>query len=242
MIDIHNHMLPGIDDGSRDMETTLEMARIAVSSGIKAIVVTPHCNIPGVVHNYYDEKYVRNFNSVQRAIREAGIPLKLYPGMEVFVTFDLPELVRKKKIMTLNQSRYLLVEFGFDESLEFADDMMRELSALGIIPVIAHAERYHFMQENPELAYDWCKQGYVLQVNKSSFRGSFGRSAEQMAYRLLNKGQASVVSSDAHGVEYRTPYMQDVYRKLLGRYEEVYLNILFKNNPENICKNMPVIR
>lgn len=242
MIDIHNHMLPGIDDGSWDMETTLEMARIAVSGGIKAVVVTPHCNIPGVVKNYFDENYIRNFKETQRAIQRAGIPLKLYPGMEVFVTFDLPELIKAKKIMTLSQSRYLLLEFAFDEELEFADDMLRKISSMGIVPVIAHVERYRFVQENPEITYDWCQKGYVLQINKSSFVGSFGRSAEHMAYRLLDKRQASVIASDAHGAERRIPYMRDVYRKLQERYEGAYVDLLFRKNPENICKNLPIIR
>lgn len=242
MIDIHNHMLPGIDDGSPDMETTLEMARIAVSSGIKAVVLTPHCNIPGVVNNYFDENYVQNFREVQRAIRMAQIPLKLCPGMEVFVTFDLPELIKAKKIMTLNQSRYLLMEFAFDEDLEFADDMLRKIASLGIIPVIAHTERYQFVRENPEITYEWCQNGYVIQINKSSIKGSFGRGAQHMAYRLLDKGQASVIASDAHGTECRTPYMRDTYRWLQEHYEEAYLDVLFRKNPENICKNLPIIR
>lgn len=242
MIDIHNHMLPGIDDGSQDMETTLEMARIAVESGIKVVAVTPHCNIPGAPQNYFDKNYVRKFKEVQNALRMAEIPLKILPGMEVFVTFDLPELIKAKKIMTLNQSRYLLVEFAFSEDLEFADDMLRRISELGLIPVIAHAERYHFVQENPEVTYEWCQKGYVIQVNKSSVRGSFGKSAQHMAYRMLDKGRVSVIASDAHGIEYRTPYMKDIYRMLQERYEEAYLDVLFRKNPVNICRNLPIIR
>lgn len=242
MIDIHNHILPGVDDGSWDMDMTLEMARIAVDSGTKAVVATPHCNIPGDVNNYYDENYIQKFKSVRRALKEAEIPLDIYPGMEVFATFDLPELIKKKKILTLNGSRYLLLEFAFGEELGFADEMLRKISSMGIVPVIAHAERYRFIQENQEITYEWCQKGYVLQINKSSFAGSFGRRAERMAYRLLDKGQASVIASDAHGIERRSPYMKEVYTRLQERYEEAYVDLLFRKNPENICKNLPIIR
>ena len=85
MIDIHAHILPGIDDGAVDMEETLEMARMAVDSGVTAMVATPHCNVPGIFNNYYDEEYIKVFNETEKALKREGIPLKLYQGMEVFV-------------------------------------------------------------------------------------------------------------------------------------------------------------
>ena len=114
MIDIHAHILPGIDDGAEDIYDTLEMARMAVDSGVKAMVATPHCNLPGLFDNYFSDAYVKVFQDSVRALAREKIPLRLYPGMEAFATYNLPDLLVDGKIMPLNQSRYVLVEFYFD--------------------------------------------------------------------------------------------------------------------------------
>ena len=115
MIDIHAHILPGIDDGAEDIYDTLEMARMAVDSGVKAMVATPHCNLPGLFDNYFSDAYVKVFQDSVQALAREKIPLRLYPGMEAFATDNLPDLLVDGKIMPLNQSRYVLVEFSFDE-------------------------------------------------------------------------------------------------------------------------------
>lgn len=105
MIDIHTHILPGIDDGARDIYDTLDMAQMAADSGVTAIVATPHCNIPELFDNYLDAEYVKVFRDAQEAIRREKIPVQLLAGMEVFSTYDLPDLLADKKVMTLNGSR-----------------------------------------------------------------------------------------------------------------------------------------
>ena len=115
MIDIHTHILPGIDDGARDIYDTLEMASMAAGIGVTAIVATPHCNIPGMFDNYFGDAYVQVFMQASKAIRREGIPVQLLPGMEAFATYDLPDLLVDGKIMPLNQSRYVLMEFSFDD-------------------------------------------------------------------------------------------------------------------------------
>ena len=105
MIDIHAHILPGIDDGARDIFDTLEIAQIAVESGVTAIVATPHCNIPGLFNNFFADEYIRIYEGAVRVLKDERIPLELYPGMEVFGTYDLPDLLVSKKIMPINQSR-----------------------------------------------------------------------------------------------------------------------------------------
>ena len=168
MIDIHAHILPGIDDGAEDMYDTLEMARMAADSGVDKIIATPHCNIPGMYGNYFGREYIDRYESVVRAVREEEI----LPGMEVFSTEDLPELIVNHKIMPLNQSRYILMEFAFDEDPEFADSILKRVEEVGARPVIAHAERYEFIQDYPQIAYRWFRKGYVIQANKGSFLGS----------------------------------------------------------------------
>ena len=240
MIDIHAHILPGLDDGARDISDTLEMAELAVSSGVKAIVATPHCNVPGMFRNFFANEYIRIYESAVRVLREEGIPLELYPGMEVFGTYDLPDLLVEKKIMPINQSRYVLIEFGFDEDPDFMTNVLRRVRDVGAKPVVAHVERYEAIQDNPEIIYKWRRSGYQIQVNKGSFMGRFGVKAEKVSYRLLNHDMITVIASDAHGSTRRTPYMMDAYAELSTLYPQEKLRRLFSENPRRICSNRPI--
>lgn len=168
MIDIHAHILPGIDDGAEDMYDTLEMARMAADSGVDRIIATPHCNIPGMYGNYFGKEYIDRYESVVRAVRKEKIPIEILPGMEVFSTEDLPELIVNHKIMPLNQSRYILMEFAFDEDPEFADSILKRVEEVGARPVIAHAERYEFIQDYPQIAYRWFRKGKENQQQSHS--------------------------------------------------------------------------
>ena len=148
MIDIHSHILPGIDDGAQDVYDTLEMALMAVNSGVKAIVATPHCNIPWSDGNYLGSSYREALMKARNAIAQERMPIKILSGMEVFVTFDLPDLIREGRILTLNHSDYLLIEFDFGEDPEFVDIMVSRLQELGLKLIIAHPERYDFIKED----------------------------------------------------------------------------------------------
>ena len=143
MIDIHTHILPGMDDGAVDILDTIEMARLAAMSGVTEIVATPHFNIPGLYDNAFGEHYVNTFNQAARAIKEEKIPIRLFPGMEAFFTEDLPRQMADGKVMTINQSHYILMEFAFDEDPDFATRLLGKVREVGAKPVIAHAERYY---------------------------------------------------------------------------------------------------
>ncbi len=242
MIDIHSHILPGVDDGARDMDDTLEMLWMAAECGVKAIIATPHCNIPGVYENYFSQEYVNWVLRVRKEVLREHIPVKVLPGMEAFSTYDLPELIVQGKIMPLNQSRYILLEFAFDEEPEFAEDVLKRVRAVGAKPVIAHAERYEFVQNDPQIVYEWRKKGYLVQLNKGSFLGRFGRRARRAAYLMLDHNLVSVIASDAHSPYQRTTYMLDAYDVLKEEYPRKYLKVLFEENPRRICKNQPTIR
>ena len=242
MVDIHTHILPGMDDGAADMYDTLQMAAIAVANGVTTMIATPHCNIPGSYENYYSDEYVEIFRMVEQALVEEGIPLTLYAGMEVFVTPELPQLLKDGQILALNGGHYILVEFSFEEEGDYLSEMLQQISDLGLRPVIAHAERYRCVQRNPQIAYEWCKKGYVIQCNKGSFIGRFGKRCASAAYKLLSHNLVSVIASDAHGANKRTPFMMDVYEELMEDYDVKYLDILFEENPRRICEDKPVIQ
>ena len=158
------------------------------------------------------------------------------------MTPEVPVLLREGKILTINASRFLLMEFAFDEDPDFATQMLREIKSLGLIPIVAHPERYEFVQDNPQIVYEWRKKGYLMQLNKSSLMGRFGKNSYRTAQQLLQHNLATVIASDAHGPFQRTPYMLDAYEELSMDYSEKYLKVLFEENPRRICKDMQTIR
>lgn len=241
MIDIHTHILPGLDDGARDFYDSIDMAVMAYESGTTEIVATPHCNIPGVYGNYFGEEFVDIFERTCEVFEREQIPVRLMPGMEVFATIDLPQLLTEGKVMPINQTRYVLIEFDFGEDPDFADEILRRVADIHAWPVVAHVERYEFVQDDPQIIYRWLTRGYAIQVNKGSFLGRFGRRAERTAYRLLNHNLISVIASDAHSPVQRTTFMADAYESLAVDYPEHYLDTLFTKNPENICRGGKII-
>lgn len=242
MLDIHCHILPGIDDGSPDLETSVKMARAAAKSGVDTIIATPHCNIPGAAFpNYQSEELSHKLQELSECIQSENIPLKILPGAEILATEELPELLRSRKLPTLADSQYLLTEFYFDESPSFMDRIFRQIRAQGLIPVIAHPERYDAVQENPMLAADWFEAGYIIQVNKGSILGSLGEGAELTARWLIERGLVHAVASDAHGARHRTADMSEIFNELLRISSSEYADILLELNPRRIAANQPVM-
>ena len=133
------------------------------------------------------------------------------------------------------------MEFFFDEDPEFVNQVLEEVKALNVIPVVAHAERYKFVQKNPNLVYNWRSQGIPIQVNKGSLRGKFGRTAQNTAYLLMNHHLVSVIASDAHSPHVRTPEMKRVHEQLSMEYPENYVNMLLYEYPRRICQNEPIL-
>lgn len=242
MIDIHMHILPGVDDGAEDIYDAIEMARLAYQSGTTVIAATPHCNIPGLFDNYYDNAYKEIFRITAYRLAKENIEVRLLPAMEVYATEEVPYLIRTGKIISINHTKYLLIEFNFEEAPDFAFYILHKLRNMGLIPVVAHVERYRFIQQNPEIIALWQADGCEIQVNKGSFDGRFGQQAMGTAYRLLNHNLISVIASDAHSPVVRTPLMNETYRRLCREYPREYLDILFHDNPMRICGGQTTIK
>lgn len=242
MIDIHTHILPGLDDGAADIYDTIEMAGLAYETGTRVIVATPHCNLPGLYANYFGREYQDTYMRTREILKEEQPGITLLAGMEVFATEDVPRLLTEGKIFPINRSRYVLMEFDFREAPDFADSILGQVKELRAIPVIAHAERYEFVQEDPSIVYEWRQKGYEIQVNKGSFMGRFGGRAEEAAYRLLNHNLVTAVASDAHSPVRRTTCMSDAFEHLLGEYPQDYLEALFTENPKAICSGRKPVR
>lgn len=231
MIDLHSHILPELDDGSRSLSESLEMARLAVQSGITAMAATPHCAGD-------QAREVRSAVLLLReTLQELGIPLRLYMGMEIFGTFDTARLLRERKLLTLNNSRYPLIEFTFRSSGEEETRILQSVIRAGYQPLVAHPERYSYIQKNPELANTWKQMGCLFQVNRGSLMGRFGSGARRMGMELVERGFAAVVASDAHSASVRTPWMQDVQQLLSEKVSPVAAEYLLQYNPRKILRN-----
>ena len=240
MIDIHTHILPGLDDGSQTLSDSLEMAELALESGVDTIIATPHSNQLGRFENFDLVHLKHVFSRLQQALQEEGIPLTLHLGMEIFASEDLCEKIQAGALLSLNRSRYYLVEFAFDEAPEFIGDILDGMLSVGAIPVIAHPERYFCVQDTPELLYEFREMGAVLQINKGSVFGRFGEEAERTARFLLENRLAGCVASDAHGADYRTTDMRPVRQFLEERYGEAYAQLLVKVNPRRILEDRQI--
>ena len=153
-------------------------------------------------------------------MHEAGIPLELSLGMEIFGTGDVLQLLHDGRLLTLGGGRYLLIEFGFHEDPLRIERLLDALLADGYWPVVAHPELYYGLQRMPNYLFDWANRGIVLQVNKGSLFGRFGRGAQALAAAMLERGLVGCVASDAHGPDVRTPDLASAWDYLAERCSE----------------------
>ena len=240
MIDLHCHMLPCVDDGAATEEEALLMAHVAVDSGVTDVALTPHCNVPGQFDNYRDQRLEACFLRLETLLRQECIPLRLHRGMEVFATPELPHLLDDGLLLTLGGSRYLMVEFAFGESPWFADELLRQIRRRELIPVVAHPERYYFIQDEPRHLLHWANEGCVLQLNKGSFFGMFGRHAAKAAHWCLDCGCLHLIGSDAHSPYRRTPRLNDIYDLVADTVSPETAQLLLQENPAAILSGSPV--
>lgn len=241
MIDMHCHILPSLDDGASSWEESYMMAQMALDSGVQQIVATPHCNLEGYVQEGYAQAICKQLKKMQTLVQASQLPLQIYTGMEVFVTPKIPQLIRNGELLTLANSRYLLVEFAFGESFAYANQMLAEIAKTGLVPVVAHPERYTFIQQEPERLFGWATKGYLLQLNKGSVYGFFGKRARQTAHWCLNEGCVHLIASDAHSPYRRTTRMEDIYSYISEYNAPEIADFLLQDNPQAILNNEQVL-
>lgn len=240
MVDIHCHILPGLDDGSDNIEESLRMARLAVEGGTNTVIVTPHCNIPDSFQNYFGRNYADIFNMFKARLKEENIPLKILPGHEIFAYGNIVDLIKKRKLLTLCKSDYPLVEFDFTEKAESVYSKLRKLIAEGLTPIVAHPERYAFVAEDKTAPFRLKTMGCLLQVNKGSLNGSFGRNAYVSSGYIIKNELADFVASDAHSPYMRTPYLADAYELISETHSAEYAELLLNTNPSLVLQNKKI--
>ena len=238
MIDIHNHLLPGLDDGSPDMETSLAMARIAVADGITHVVCTPHAN-----HRYpYDPFRVEDLITTLRArLAKAGIPLQLARGADFHLTYEnIQEALADPAHFSIAGRGYLMTEVPDFGAFSSFDETYYELRLAGMTPVLTHPERNPTLQENQTKLYDWLQLGVLVQVTANSVLGDMGKKAQRMALNLLEKKQVHFIATDAHNTSSRPPKMRQTYDLIARRFGSGYADTLCKSNPMCAFQGTPI--
>ncbi len=237
MIDIHCHILYGVDDGADTLEETLEMAKMAYESGTRVIAVTPHSNTPGSRRNFWGDELKERFIEVKNAVKEAGIPIQILSGQEIFGKGDVAALLRNGDLITLNGSRYPLIEFPFTERSENVFNKLESVIAEGYVPIVAHPERYYFASENFDSLLKIKEMGCLLQINTGSIEGKFGRGAKSLAMKMLKTHTVDIVASDAHSPFMRTTDLSTTHEYICGKFSTEFADRLFSENPKAVLQN-----
>jgi protein-tyrosine phosphatase len=234
-VDLHCHLLPGIDDGAPSLDVSFEMARMAVADGIRVVACTPHI-MPGVYNNSGPDILSR-VKQLQHALDEAGIPLRLAPGADVHITPELVAQLRDGQALTLDGSRYFLFEPPHHILPPRLEEHIFNLHSAGYVPILTHPERLTWIERSYDLIARLSRGGMLIQVTAGSVVGRFGRRPKYWAERLLDEGMCHILATDAHDVERRPPVLskaRDQSAERLGQEEAI--NLVFRR-PLAILKN-----
>lgn len=197
--DYHSHILPGVDDGARDLKESLNMANAASMAGFTSIIATPHYE-DSLFENYRTD-ILQSVLELNRALEKAGIAIQVYPGSEVMLSPHTPRLLRERKIMTLlDEGKLVLVELPLTIKPLWTLEVLHQIRLIGITPVLAHPERYTWLQNDTDFLPTVQKMGIKLQGNLSSLKGKYGGSVKAFGDKLNRQGLIDLWGSDAHSV------------------------------------------
>ncbi len=216
MIDLHCHILPGIDDGAKTSKDTLIMLKAAISEGVTVITATPH----------HDPKYcnerpfiLSKVKEVEALIKENDLPIQILPGQEVRIFGELLEDFRAGKLVTsAGNTRYMLVEFPSNHVPRYAEQLFYEMKLEGLQPILVHPERNSGIIKNPDLLYKFINQGVLSQLTASSITGHFGKKIQKLSFQIIDHNLTHFIASDAHNVTSRAFKMQEAFEIINNRY------------------------
>lgn len=237
-IDIHCHLLPGIDDGASSWDEALEMAKMAVENGISTIVATPHQG--GTFAHNSAEAIISRVTEFQRQLRAAGISLSVLPGADVRIDHDLLRDIARGAILTLaDQRKHVLIDLPHERYVGI-DSLLGDFQNAGIAAVLSHPERNQGLIKRRELIEHLVAQGCLMQVTSGSLLGTFGPQCQDLAVWMLGQGLVHFVASDAHGMHSRRPLLRRGFERvaeLVGRDEATELCC---RNPGRVVAGLPV--
>ncbi|MGE5633543.1 MAG: tyrosine-protein phosphatase [Caulobacteraceae bacterium] len=194
MIDIHCHILYGVDEGPDSLHISLEMCRQAIKEGIEKIIATPHY----IIGERYDSNISEKIKTLNNELKNNNIGVEVLPGNEAFIDFGLVDRLSNKECLTLSNSKYVLLEVPMLEVPRFTENVIYELLLKGYIPILAHPERNRAINVKPEIVYELVRNGCLMQLNSTSLFGLSGEKAENTAKQLLSHNLVHFIATDAH--------------------------------------------
>jgi protein-tyrosine phosphatase len=237
MIDLHNHLLPGIDDGAKSIDETLEFLRLARRDGVRTVTATPHMK-PGV-YDTTRQAILDAVAAVRGAARDdpEASGIELLPGAEVYFTADVVERARRGELMTVgDRGRYLLLELPYQQVPMRVDDTIFQLRLLGLTPIMAHPERVAYYLEDFDRVAASVRVGALTQVTGASITGKFGSKARDFSHRMLERGLVHLLASDSHDVRYRPPVLTQAVRETAAVVGEEVARAMVLDNPRRILE------
>jgi len=235
MIDMHSHILPGVDDGAESYQDSIRMLAIAAEDGITDIIATPH-----YIHHEINNTYslIKNkCDQLFQAVKENSINIRIYPGSEIFICMEMVRLIKEGQVATLNHSEYVLLELPMKYIPAYAYDVIYRLKLEGYTPIIAHPERYDYIIHDASILYNMIKRGALAQMNAGSLTGMYGKNIKQTAWRLLRHGLIHFISTDAHSCHGRIPRLNHCRRIVEEEMGSHWAYVLFQSNAKAVINN-----
>ncbi len=241
MVDLHSHVLPDIDDGAENLDEAVRLCTLGGINRIKKIVATPHFNALGNVENFLNQRDEK-IEQLKNALVEKKSDVEIYAGAEVFIDDDIFFSNNLEKL-TINNSKYLLIEFSF-YGLKFRDisQYLNELYKMGVIPIIAHPERYEYFQRDYDAVNELASRGVLFQLNAGSLASRDGLEEFELAYEMAYKGVASFIATDAHSLYNRPNDMNDMIREFPQDIDPVHMERMLVRNPQRVLNNEEIPR
>ena len=237
MIDFHSHILPGIDDGARNLEQSIQIINEAKEAGFTKIISTSH-----YMENYY-ECNEKNRKILLEQVQKSIGGIELYLGNEIYITNDIVNLLKDEKASTINNTRYVLFEFPLIQTKPMNDkEVIYRLVENGYVPIIAHPERYPFIQENPDYLFELEEMGALFQSNYGSIIGMYGLKAKKTLKILLKNNLISFFGSDVHRPEQVYNKMPKIIKKLKKIISNEEFEEFTEINLEKVLKNENIIK
>lgn len=247
MIDLHCHILPGVDDGAKDLSESILMAKKAVEQGIYTIVATPHH-----LNNNFENtrlQILARVEELNQILKQENIDVKIIPGQETRIYGEMVDGYESGEILPINDTPYLLVELPSSHVPRYTEKLFFDIQMKGLIPVIVHPERNQEIIERPEILYQLVKKGALTQVTAASICGDFGKKIKSFSLQLIDANLTHFIASDAHNTSNRNFKMREAYDKIQTKFgnELVYLfednaalviegSTVYKEVPERIKK------
>ncbi|NMB27005.1 MAG: capsular biosynthesis protein [Tissierellia bacterium] len=238
MIDIHNHILPSVDDGAEDIDESIKMAKFYLKSGISRIIATPH-----YIEGAWNSTKVENQKALEKlkiSLDENKLDLEIYLGNEIYITMDILNYIEKGIVSTLNDSRYILIEFPMLDIPLYTENIIYKLLLKGYIPIIAHPERCSRIIENPNILYNFLMKGALAQLNLSSLVGGYGVKIKTTAEILLKYRMIHFVSTDIHSKDDNFAEIESSLNILKNIVDGETFNNITYLNPSKVIEDIGI--